>query len=312
MNSTFGVLFASKARKFLSGSDPDRQPEKCDVARLQRPLHVTHAAHAIAVEFLTSALLTAVTASMIKARTDDRRLRFSVPVEHYLPQVPNSIHDIIRSDEAIFFNRNLGAALIVFYDTLRIARQTVPEDIAVWQGDAAEGGEDWDALGRTWQKLCGEARLVLLALCEFDFLCDTDQSARLFEIEELVKTARYGGTPCLRVDNLIIVPGWLDQRRDTRIPLGLSVQIEIGNNRRRATIRDLSVAGFGLSHCPAVPNGTSIVVTLPEGTRISGMAMWSHGGNVGVQFSHRISETSHAYRQAMSLSRKSRLADSST
>jgi hypothetical protein len=270
---------------------------------------VTPVAHAMSVEFLTASLLTAVTTSMLTARANNRALKFDGSISHYFPEAPLAFRDMASCDESVFFGRSMTRGLATFYAELGKMRSGLSGDAAFWQPQTTDHKHRFGDLSQNWRALCGESRLVLLALCELDCLAGTDQSARLYEIEEFIRNAWYGDVPCIRADGQVIVPGWLDQRRDTRIPIGVAIWIQTKHGRQRAVLRDVSVAGFGLSACHGLAMGTEVFTELPDSTRINGTIIWSHGGSVGVRFAERLPETSPVFRAAMALSRLTRGKD---
>ena len=149
-------------------------------------------------------------------------------------------------------------------------------------------------------------RLVLLVLLELDLLGRTDQIPRLLEIEGLVKTARYGGTPCVRSDGHVLIPGWLDRRRDRRVPVGISVMIECTRGRVRSVLNDLSITGLGLTSCPSVAIGSELSVEMPNGRILTGLVAWSTGSNVGISFREPLAEADPVFRSILNLRRAAR------
>jgi hypothetical protein len=264
------------------------------------------ATHALATEFLTSALLTAVTTSMVSANAGQRQFKVIGPIVDYLPALPETFAGLTGDYDARFFTPTLTKSLAAYYTQLRRALAVTPNDTESWTGSAATRTTDWGKMTTVWQPLCGEARLMLLALCEFDLLTDTDQEPRLLEIAQLIKMARYGGTPCIRSDGIVIVPGWLDGRREVRIPIGATVWIETRHGRQRSVLKDMSLNGMGLSSCPTLAIGNEITVTLPNGTPVQGIVTWCHGGFVGARFAQRMTEADPAYRSALLLSRSAK------
>jgi PilZ domain len=261
---------------------------------------------AFAGDFITCALLTAVTASMVNARADGRALKITRSVSDYKPQPLAMPAATVRDSGALFFNETLTESLAAYCKNLRAALSVTPEATVVWTETTPSTQHNWRASSVIWQSLCGEVRQILLALCEFNLLGGSDEEARMLEIEQLIKTARYGGTPCIRMDGSVVVPGWLDGRREVRIPLGVTVWIETKYGRQRSVLKDVSMAGMGLSSCPALTMGSAITVTLPNGMAMYGSVTWCHGGFVGACFTQRLTESDPIYKAALALSRASR------
>jgi hypothetical protein len=309
MASSLAVSVATAARRLLGlalESSHEPPPEESG-ENVVSPLALT-----ISTEFLTLALLTAVTTGMIAARSNGHAVRLGGPVKKYLPEPPAEFRNLVNSEEAGFFSRSLTLGLEDFYAQLTEVRQNTPLDAATWATDGKATSVDWPELGGRWLPLCRKARLILLTLCECELLRGTDQDARLFEIEGLAKNACYGGTPCIRADGMVMVPGWLDHRRDTRIPVGTAIWIHTKSGRHRAVLKDVSAAGFGLSACPSLTVNAEVVAELPSGTTIHGVVVWSHGGNIGLRLADRLSATSPVFRIVMAMSRNALRSDSMT
>ena len=169
-------------------------------------------------EFLTTALFIVVTTSMVGVRARGRTLSFTGDISAYLPQRPEIYSALSSSDPDAFFDRQLSGHLRHIYQQAAFARQLLPTATESWLGSKPADPVNWSALHLAWQPLCGEVRMLLLTLIELDMLRGSDQVPRLLEIEALTKAARYGGTPCIRSDGAVFVHGWLDARRERRIP----------------------------------------------------------------------------------------------
>jgi PilZ domain len=257
----------------------------------------------LASEFLTTSLFITVTASMVSARKQARIIRLGADASVYLPKEPDFFCSAATADPAAFFNQSLTAHLQRIYQQLTMALEFTPVRTEHWTTNIVLPGLGWDELCNIWQPLCGEARMLMLVLAELDMLRESDQLPRLLEIEALAKSARYGGTPCVRSDGLVLIPGWLDRRRDRRIPVRVSVVIDYGRGRQRAILSDVSGAGIGVSSCPSLPSGTSMSVELPNGRILNGLVAWSSGGNIGLRFAEPMRETDPLFRSIIDLRR---------
>jgi PilZ domain len=286
------------------GARSSLQPPPKDTARAAGQQYDRCLTHALSVEFLSVALLAAVTASMATARTQNRELRLIGPIEDYLggPRPVFSKH--IGSLDVSANIEPLTICLDEFYTQLDRARLATPTEPDAWQSASVHAGVNWLALAVEWRQLCCEAGHILSALAKMDVLNDAAQAKRLFGIERIVNDAMLGDIPCVRSDDIVIIPGWLDQRRDERIPINITVWIETKFGRQRALLRDMSMSGLGLESCPSLPLGADIKVELSNGTSMSGFAIWSHGGQVGARLAERLTSQSPVLRAALLLSRK--------
>jgi hypothetical protein len=257
----------------------------------------------LASEFLTTALFVAVTTSIVNARAEGRKLRLASEISMYLPKPPQAFGGAMVADAAAFFDHNLTGHLLRIYQHLELALQITPSATDAWMNDSPASSLSWKELGNVWLPLCGEMRLMLLTLTELDMLRQSEHLPRLLEIEALIKSARYGSTPCIRSDGFFFVPGWLDRRRDRRVPIGISVMIDYGAGRHRVTLSDISSSGVGLTLCPSIQPGCSISIELPNNKVLGGTVKWSNGGSVGVLFAEPLIETDPLFRSILGLRR---------
>lgn len=257
----------------------------------------------LASEFVTTALFAAVVASMASARAAGRTLRIVGDVAAYLPPAPKLFLGAENDASARFFGMRLTGDLSQLYKHLALAMTMTPNSADAWSSETPDASSTWKDLTDVWQPLCSQMRLLLLVLLELDLLGASDQVPRLLEVESLTKAARYGGTPCIRSDGQVIIPSWLDKRRDRRIPVGVSVLIAGPCGRLRATLNDMSTAGLGLGPCPSFPVGTELSVELPNGRSLAGIVAWTHGGHIGLRLEKPLAESDPIFRTLMTLRR---------
>jgi hypothetical protein len=257
----------------------------------------------LASEFVTTALFSTVVTSMSSARAAGRTLRIVGDVPAYLPPAPKLFLGAENDARSMFFSTRLTGDLSLLYKHLALAMTMTPTTADSWSAATPHVSSTWKDLTDVWQPLCSQMRLLLLVLLELDLLGSSDQVPRLLEVESLTKAARYGGTPCIRSDGQVIVPSWLDKRRDRRIPVGVSVMIAGPSGRLRATLDDMSTAGLGLGSCPSFPVGTGLSVELPNGRALAGAVAWTHGGHIGLRLDKPLSEKDPIFRTLLALRR---------
>ena len=263
-----------------------------------------HLTYGLVVELLTTALFTTVTISMLNAKVQRRTLRFVGPVATCLPEEPGSLSELASTRPDAFFSESLTMELDKAYEQLRFALSVTPRDDLSWSSeDVNRGAPKWAELKNFWQPLAVATRMILMVLEELDLVLWSDQIPRLFEIEGLLKSATSGGTPCVRADGLVFVPGWLDRRRERRVPLGISVWIDSARGRQRVLLNDLSVSGLGLAQCQSLELDSAVSAELPNGRILEGAVIWSYGGNIGLRFFEPLNESDRLFSQVVSLRR---------
>jgi PilZ domain len=291
-------------------SDVKSQPDRLQLVRRKvlepkSPADVLTAN--LASEFLTTALFAAVTTSMVTALAAGRQIRFNGNVSTFFPRRPELFPSVMMQSQDVFLTHRLTGELSRLYQQVAFALEMTPYTNEAWRGTASDVTPDWRQLTQVWHPLSGEFRMFLLLLADMEPIRSSVQVSRLLEIEGLVKSARYGGTPCVRSDGVVFVPGWLDRRSDRRVPVGISVRLDCGRGYQRVTLNDISVSGAGLSSCPSLKSGTQITLELPNGRILNGHSAWCHGNTVGVRFSHPLNEADPLFLEVLSLRRTAHL-----
>lgn len=295
-----------RRRLFLvprSHATPASTSTDAAIKRAAEPADQTAFAINLASEFITTALFATVVTSMTSARAAGRTLRIVGDAAAYLPPAPSLFLGAENDASGMFFSTRLTGDLSRLYKHLALAMTMTPTSPDAWCAATPQASCSWKDLTDVWQPLCSQMRLLLLVLLELDLLGSSEQLPRLLEVESLTKAARYGGTPCIRSDGQVIIPSWLDKRRDRRIPVGVSVIIAGPSGRLRATLNDMSPAGLGLGACPSFPLGTGLSVELPNGRALAGAVAWTHGGHVGLKLDVPLLETDPIFRTLLALRR---------
>ncbi len=260
----------------------------------------------LAAEFIETALFCTVAASMIIARSEARSVKLTGPVEGFLPRPPVLFTQTARAGH-LDPNCPLTADMLRLYRQLDFALGITPSSDPFWNSHD-ETTDTWVGLRNVWQLLCGEIRLFLLVMAEITDVRESALMARLLEVEGLVKSIGSGGSPCVRADGQVLIPGWLDRRRGRRIPVGISVRVDCGRGHQRVTLSDISPTGAGLTSCPSLKTGSFVAIELPNGRRLEGHAAWSYANSIGIQFTNPIDDTDPVFSDILAL-RRSALAE---
>jgi hypothetical protein len=300
--SPLSVIGSSKASKNLdcikAGSD-------LTVAQLkQSPLAI-----ALAEEFISIAMLSVVATSMMSATADGRTLTINGDSSAYYPKQPQLFLDRVRESNVIFFDERLTGHLERVYGQLKFALHLTPCPPIPKLGLTDATTKPPIAFVNVWRPLCGEMRMMMLVLIELDLLRGSIELSRLLEVEGLLKAARYGGTPCIRSDGLVMVPGWHDSRLDRRVPVGITVQLTVGAKQQKVLLKDVSIGGAGLEGCPPTNIGTVASLELPDGRHLHGTVVWCHGHHIGFKFDEMMPDADAFFRRALHLRRTASVSE---
>ncbi len=234
-------------------------------------------------EFYSSAKLTVAFASIVSARTRGVRLQNVSRPEAYIPADPLIFPAVAAGLAPALGYSGLISGLHEYYTRVAFARglSAIP---ALVQDDGNSGQRELVQLADVWQRVCALASIVAHLLSDVECAGDPVRKNQLITLHRLINAAKSGSSPCVRNDGTVFVPGWLDHRRDERRAVGWQVWLESGGKRDRATLRDISAGGMGLTSSNSRPVGTQISVQLADARCLAGVVTWSQNDRLGVKF----------------------------
>jgi hypothetical protein len=259
---------------------------------------------ALAKEFLETITLAAVTTSMITARNTGKNLRLIGSPLDYLPKRMDWKKNSPSCGLVEFFTLQMTNDVQKLYLNINLALDNTPIEARAWNTEAALSQYNWPSLSRAWILICSQANTILQSMIKFDVLHGTRYENLYLEIGALVASAQSSKTPCIRSDAIVIIPGWLDARRETRIPINASVWIFTNIWRSQVILNEISTVGAGLAQAPSLSTGTNVSIELLHCAPIPATVAWSVGGCLGAKFLNRLNENSAEIRIARSISRK--------
>jgi hypothetical protein len=240
-------------------------------------------------ELFVSALCVATITSLFRCFATGRSVRMATDASSYLPWLPVLFVTADRARIADAMGSHVVTHVEGIYARLAELLSTLPEG-QDWLAPSQATREEWRKRADVWAMLSGEFRVVLMALCNGPNVRAFRKWARGLEIENLLKLARSGLTPCVRSDGVIITPIWFDARREPRVPLSVACSIETGGLSTRVMLRDVSLSGYCVGSAPSLARGTGVILNLPTNHTIPGMVMWSCGGVLGIRCSTALDE----------------------
>lgn len=248
--------------------------------RDQKSIHAT-----LIAEFVNSARLSAVVASMATARRLGLQLRFPGAFCAYLPPIPYVYQSVCATVTSGSLRGDCVASLHEYYS--RLAFVTALSDLPAdeWRFGAALTRADWQALEDAWCQVCALASVAMHHMIEVSLDLDDFSPRPLHLVQGIVATAKDGGRPCVDSDGAVFVPGWLQRRHRERAILNWPVFLEVNGRREQSTLHDISASGMGLSDCRVHPVGSEVIVHLLSGRRLVGRVQWSRQDRLGALLS---------------------------
>lgn len=242
------------------------------------PLHT-----ALISEFVTTARLAAVVTSMATARRSGSCLRFLGVFRAYLPPSPHVFQLSFRTLMDASLQPEFVSNLQNYYARLAFisALSDLPDD--AWRSGNGLSTAEWQDLENAWCRICALASVVVHHMLE---LCLDSNPARrdLASIQHIVQLAKDGGRPCVGFDGAVIVPGWLDRRRQDRRLLNWPALLDVDGERYMATLHDVSTDGMGIAGCRMHRVGANLTAALQSGRCLAGRVQWCQLDRLGAKF----------------------------
>ena len=234
-------------------------------------------------EFYGAAKLLVTFTSILNARAAERRLQAIASVVAFIAPEPVIFPTVAAGSTAKLDRTELIANLQEFYARLSFARALGPWALNAGGGDTTITFELRQLID-VWQRVCSAANVVCHQLYDIENGASQSRRDQLVPIHEMIKSAQHGGSPCVRLDGTVFVPGWLDERRQPRRLLGWPVWLEVANTCEAAILKDVSSGGIGLESCQPRAIGTPLNVHLPSGRVLQAVVTWSQAGRLGAKF----------------------------
>ena len=242
-------------------------------------------------EFIQSATFSAAVACLAIAKSHSRHVEVIGSISGYFPADPLIFPAVTAGMIAPSDHAGLVESLHNYYLKLSFARSitNVPEGYRKLGENS--GSIIWAHIADVWCRACASALLVVHHSHDTNFTGDSGNNQQINTLHQLLVSVGNGGSPCVRADGRFFVPGWLDQRRQERKPIGCKVWVEAEGVRVRAILQDISPGGMGIASCPAIPVGARVSAQLADDRVLTGIVTWSKGQRLGARLTQPLSPT---------------------
>ncbi len=246
---------------------------------------------ALAREARDISLLVAVSGSIVNMLATGRRTELRSSIAAYLPPQP-----IILPAAFDHVARMGGPAnktvqnLIGFYALVNFARTATLVYAEKFELNRGSMSVDIATLAEAWQAAATQSIGVLSFLdAEADrFAFGTKDKMAAERLRELLRGVTLGRAPCVRLDGVVIVPGWVERRAQVRRQVDMPAQVAVNGANHKMVVRDISAEGLGLEGEVSVKPGDRVNIALDGGTQMEGVAVWNCDGRVGVKLNKRL------------------------
>jgi hypothetical protein len=251
---------------------------------------------AVRGDIANAAVLIATLASIAnaiegRAPTVAERAALAVFAPAHTVHFRTAVERLLASDLAIDDCWRLQSYLARLALALRLSSMLARDGASPLGREAASAG-DCEIHADAWRRVCSAAVAVIECL---DALLGTDVPAEgpagpggNGRTLALLRAASHGGTPCLDADGRVMVPGWAERRRESRLALNVVASAIVGERTLAAIIRDASPSGLGLTLSSPAKPGEAISVRLADGRALDGIVAWAVGRRAGVRLERRL------------------------
>ena len=236
-------------------------------------------------------LLVAVSGSIINVLATRQRLGLRSSLAAYVPPPPSVLPAAIKQTARMDDAQNKAVqALVSFYALVGFARNATLVFADRRERSGNTGGVPIESLAEAWQAAAKQGISVLKLL-------DSGEERTVFgkrdkfagqRLVELLRGVELGRAPCVRIDGVVIVPGWVERRAQVRKQVAKPTEVAINGTSHKMLIRDISAGGIGLEGNTAAEPGDRVDIKLESGVSVSGVAIWNSDGRLGVKLDQQL------------------------
>jgi hypothetical protein len=237
-------------------------------------------------EFLKAALFASVAGNIALARMHGRPVRLIAPPSAYMPGTPTVFHGAIQRMVMLGVPAKILRCMHDFYMRTEFAKQISMSAFA--STDVTT--QDLVAINDAWMAACGTALINTYFLAEEDGLPSEEHAREVAVFHDAVSRLRNSETVFIRTDGAVVIPGWIDFRRDHRRSVGWRISIQNDGQFGFGTLDNISRSGMGISTTLQLDPSNVICVVLPNSRLLHGVVAWSNGERHGIELSELLSE----------------------
>ncbi len=236
-------------------------------------------------------LLVAVSGSIVNVLATGQRLGLRSSLAAYVPPtpsvMPSAIKQMSHMDDA---RNNAVQGLVSFYALVSFARNATLVFADKREKSRKSPGVPIESLAEAWRAAAKQGINVLKLLDNDEARAEFGQKDKYAaqRLVELLRGVELGRAPCVRIDGVVIVPGWIERRPQVRRQVVRPTEVAINGTNHTMVIRDISEGGIGLEGNAAAEPGDRVSIKLESGTHVSGIAVWSSDGRLGVKLDHQL------------------------
>lgn len=226
--------------------------------------------------------LVAVSTSLANALEKGQGSGLDELLTAYLPQEPATFLALLP--ECMRLEPNLDAikAVQVFASRLAVAKQV---SLGLKLGDAATStvpGFHAGKLAIIWRRTA-EACLDAIEAIELRLDDDSNVYPDRIHVVKHLRQSRRGGTPSLKEEGGLNIPGWVDHPRTARVSFDEPCVVLHEGREHDVYLNDLSRGGAGFSGLIEAPRGATVSLRLSNGRVLSGTIAWMREDRWGLK-----------------------------
>ena len=230
-------------------------------------------------DLVNTSVLVSLFASLVNARAAGRTLIGGGPTLRQLPPPPTTALLELLLDGSSDLAPAERDTLVGARDAY-VAAQRVTETVLSTPGRDV----DWGPLAERWRSVATKLQAAL----EVAFRLEAhhsriEQRYRRDSLMRFLGSIAAGRAPCVGARGEIVMPSWIERRREERRTMLRPVTVVRRDRRDRAATVDISRSGLGLAGVTGGVIGESITVVLERGRELQGYVAWVSNDRLGIK-----------------------------
>lgn len=234
-----------------------------------------------------AALLTAATTSIVNVLRNPAIARSPGEIEIYLPKNPALLATFPRLATEAGVEIAILTSIVAFFSETEAARGLTSgyfTDARLFGIERAVALHQY-SLSQAWRNVCHAALDAVGAMNG----TTADLLPELYHLNagvlgRLLNAAARGESPCVAADGQPFLPVLPQRRQAGRKTVGQPALLSVSGTQAHVYVRDVSLGGLGLESVPVLRPGTSAVVELATGRRLTGEIVWYERSRAGLKF----------------------------
>lgn len=240
-------------------------------------------------ELQNSAQLTATTASIANTMVTRPGLLSDTLLSCYLPPLPKRFPQANARLSALTSTSPLAARLGKYYAELASQRLLIEEFCERSTALAVEREQRISAIADSWRALAAQAIAAIEEMSPCAPASKTRPNSDRTELLcHLLRSAAAGAAPCVDPYGVVVIPSWVDRRKEARELRGFQAILQVEESLQRVAVLDASEFGIGVLGLTNAREGSRVGLLIKPGYKLNGTVIWVDGTRAGIRLHSRL------------------------